>query len=82
MQYKNRDNAKFVKHMENEHGAYFDLEFILATCFMDEDEKKAVKSVIETKNVDDLCFKFNFFDTSTHFLSTTAVNKKFVKGNA
>ena len=53
VQYKNRDNAKFVKHMENEHGAYFDLEFILATCFMDEDEKKAVKSVIETKNVDD-----------------------------
>ena len=23
-------------------------------------------------------FKSNFFDTSTHFLSTTAVNKKFV----
>ena len=23
-------------------------------------------------------FKFNFFDTSTHFLSTTAVNEKFV----
>ena len=38
--------------MENEHAAYFDLDFILATCFMDEDEKTAVKNVIQNKTVD------------------------------
>ena len=38
--------------MENEHAAYFDLDFILATCFMDEDEKMAVKNVIQNKTVD------------------------------
>ena len=53
VQYRNRDNSKFIKHMENEHGAYFDLDFILATCFMDEDEKTAVKNVIDTKNEDE-----------------------------
>merc|ERR1712179_806910 len=43
----------FVKHMENEHGAYFDHDFILATCMMDDDEKKAVKSVIISKYFDE-----------------------------
>ena len=38
--------------MENEHAAYFDLDFILATCFMDEDEKMAVKNVIQNKTAD------------------------------
>ena len=52
VQYKNNNKVRFVKHMENEHAAYFDLDFILATCFMDEDEKAAVKNVIQNKNVD------------------------------
>jgi hypothetical protein len=53
VQYRDRDEAKFVKHMENEHGAYFDLDLILATCFMDQEEKQAVRMVIESKDVDD-----------------------------
>ena len=52
VQYKNNNKVRFVKHMENEHAAYFDLDFILATCFMDEDEKAAVKNVIQNKTVD------------------------------
>ena len=36
--------------MENEHGAYFDFDFMLAACMMDEDEKIAVRSVIEAKS--------------------------------
>merc|ERR1719369_1253965 len=47
--YRNLNNSLFVKHMEKEHGSYYDLEFILATCFMDEEEKKAVTGVIEVK---------------------------------
>ena len=52
VQHKNNNKVRFVKHMENEHAAYFDLDFILATCFMDEDEKAAVKNVIQNKSVD------------------------------
>ena len=44
---------KFSSHMENEHGAYFDHEFILATCFMDAEEKEAVKVVIDAKDIED-----------------------------
>ena len=42
---------KFKAHMENEHRAYFDLEFILAASFMDEEEKEAVKVVIDAKDI-------------------------------
>ena len=44
---------KFKAHMENEHGAYFDLEFILAASFMDEEEKEAVKVVIDAKDIEE-----------------------------
>ena len=44
---------KFKAHMENERGAYFDLEFILAASFMDEEEKEAVKVVIDAKDIEE-----------------------------
>ena len=50
--YRNKDTSNFNRHMEKEHGAYFDLDFLLATCFMDEDEKEAVRTVIDAKVVD------------------------------
>jgi hypothetical protein len=31
-----------MAHMNYEHGAYFDMEFLLAACLMDEEERKAV----------------------------------------
>ena len=44
---------KFSGHLENEHGAYFDHDFILATCFMDAEEKEAVKAVIDAKDIEE-----------------------------
>ena len=44
---------KFSGHLENEHGAYFDHKFILATCFMDAEEKEAVKAVIDAKDIEE-----------------------------
>ena len=44
---------KFKAHMENEHGAHFDLEFTLAASFMDEEEKEAVKVVIDAKDIEE-----------------------------
>eukprot|EP00092_Neocalanus_flemingeri_P038497 GFUD01041908.1.p1 GENE.GFUD01041908.1~~GFUD01041908.1.p1 ORF type:complete len:319 (+),score=86.46 GFUD01041908.1:69-1025(+) len=47
--YKEKDSARFESHMQSEHGAYFDLEFVLAACLMDEEEKTAVKTVMTAK---------------------------------
>lgn len=47
--YRNQDNTRFVNHMQYEHGAYFDMEFLLAACLMDDEERKAVRNVMELK---------------------------------
>ena len=44
--YKDKDSTRFEEHMQSEHGAYFDIEFVLATCFMDQEEKDAVRTVM------------------------------------
>jgi len=47
--YRNNDTTRFNNHMNYEHGAYFDMEFLLAACLMDEEERKAVRNVMELK---------------------------------
>jgi len=47
--YRNSDTTRFNNHMNYEHGAYFDMEFLLAACLMDEEERKAVRNVMELK---------------------------------
>lgn len=47
--YRNNDTTRFTNHMNYEHGAYFDMEFLLAACLMDEEERKAVRNVMELK---------------------------------
>jgi len=47
--YRNNDTTRFSNHMNYEHGAYFDMEFLLAACLMDEEERKAVRNVMELK---------------------------------
>merc|ERR1712202_3749 len=49
LNFKDKDSSRFESHMQSEHGAYFDLEFILAACLMDEDEKNAVRTVMTAK---------------------------------
>jgi len=47
--YKNKDSAKFEKHMNNEHMAYFGIDYLLAGCTMSEEERLAVKDVIKDR---------------------------------
>jgi len=47
--YKNKDSSKFQKHMNNEHMAYFGMEYLLAGCTMSEEERLAVKDVIKDR---------------------------------
>ena len=41
---------RFQAHMNYEHGAYFDMDFLLAACLMDDEERKAVRNVMELKH--------------------------------
>jgi len=47
--YRNGDATRFTNHMNHEHGAYFDHEFLLAACLMNEEERDAVRSVMAAK---------------------------------
>jgi len=47
--YKNKDTAKFEKHMKNEHMANFGMEYLLAGCTMSEEERLAIKDVIKER---------------------------------
>ena len=50
--YRAGDSARFTAHMHHEHGAYFDMEFLLAACLMNEEEREAVRSVMAAKIAD------------------------------
>jgi len=47
--YKEGDTSKFNRHMNNEHMAYFGLEYLLAGCTMSEEERLAVRDVIKDR---------------------------------
>ena len=44
--YKNGDITRFTAHLANEHGAFFDIEYLLASCFMDEGQKETIANPI------------------------------------
>ena len=47
--FKNKDPTKFQKHLNNEHAAYFGMEYLLAGCIMTEEERMAVKDVVKDR---------------------------------
>jgi len=47
--YKEGDSSKFTRHMNNEHMAYFGMEYLLAGCSMSEEERLAVRDVIKDR---------------------------------
>ena len=47
--YRGGDTTRFTNHMNYEHGAYFDHEFLLAACLMNEEERDAVRNVMSAK---------------------------------
>ena len=49
--YRNGDATRFTNHMNHEHGAYFDHEFLLAACLMNEEEREAVRNVMKAKTL-------------------------------
>ena len=47
--YKKGDKSRFINHMNNEHGVVFELDFLFATCKLNENERIKVKDVIENE---------------------------------
>jgi len=43
--YKKKDSSKFQKHLNNEHAAYFGIEYLLAGCTMTEAERLSIKVI-------------------------------------
>ena len=40
--YKDGDLSRFRAHLANQHGVFFDVDYLLASCFMDDDQKQAI----------------------------------------
>jgi len=47
--YRGGDTTRFNNHMNYEHGAYFDIDFLLAACLMNNEERDAVRNVMSDK---------------------------------
>merc|ERR1712173_549996 len=49
--YKEGDLARFKAHLANQHGAFFDIDYLIASCFMEDSQKLAVsKPIMESLN--------------------------------
>jgi len=47
--YNNNDKTDFTRHMNNEHMVDFGIDFLLAACLMEEEEREAIQEVVEDK---------------------------------
>ena len=51
--FRDGDRSRFFAHMNNEHGAFFDLDYILASSLMDRTQKEVViRNVLQTESHD------------------------------
>jgi len=46
--YKDGDKSRFKAHMNNEHGAFFDIDYLLASCLLEKDQKEAVAKTVKS----------------------------------
>ena len=51
--YRDGDKIRFREHMRNEHGAFFDLDYILASCLMDADQKESLARTVQISQYGD-----------------------------
>ena len=68
--FRNGDPTRFNNHMEYEHQAYFDMEFLLAACMMNEEEREAVRNVMSDKTPV-LNPSINSKDSTTNYMPMT-----------
>eukprot|EP00092_Neocalanus_flemingeri_P027932 GFUD01030325.1.p1 GENE.GFUD01030325.1~~GFUD01030325.1.p1 ORF type:complete len:546 (+),score=126.14 GFUD01030325.1:93-1730(+) len=93
--YKNGDKSRFKAHLSHEHGAFFDTDYLLASCLMGAEQKAEVAKTLDvvqmdTKNSLDLGeslqegtdekSKFVCGSCATHFTAKTAYLQHITKG--
>jgi len=55
--YKNGDKSRFNAHMNNEHGAFFDIDYLLASSLMDVEQKAMVANTVRGNNYEEMRVK-------------------------
>merc|ERR1712183_147928 len=50
--YKNGDKSRFKAHLANEHGAFFDIDYLLASSLMEAEQKAEVAKTAHVKTMD------------------------------
>ena len=48
LKYENMCGLMFINHLKNQHQVFFDFDFVLATCFLDQKEKDSMKIIFDT----------------------------------
>jgi len=48
--YKDGDKTRFRAHMNNEHGAFFDIDYLLASCLLEEDQKESIARTVKAQD--------------------------------
>ena len=52
--YKDGDKKRFRSHLNNEHGAYYDVDFLLACSLMDDQQKENVRKSVLDKTIEEI----------------------------
>jgi len=52
--YKDGDKSRFKNHMNNEHGAFFDIDYLLASCLLESEQKEAVAKTVKAADYTNL----------------------------
>lgn len=50
--FKNGDKSRFKAHLNNEHGAFFDIDYLLASSLMDNDQKAQVANTVNVNETE------------------------------
>jgi len=50
--FKNGDKSRFKAHLNNEHGAFFDIDYLLASSLMDTDQKAQVANTVKVNETE------------------------------
>merc|ERR1712105_225401 len=72
--YQENDAREFTKHMNIEHNVDKNEDFLLVACLMEKEEREAVQTVIEAKQVEDI--NKDAVDNNTYKESSLMLNIK------
>jgi len=81
--YKNGDKSRFKAHLANEHGAFFDIDYLLASSLMEAEQKAEVAKTVDFKTMDpeNSLHEVSSYDESVSFQEATNEKSQFICGS-